>query len=221
MVHFPGMITLETSEPAMKAIALPCILSLALGAVAGAASAETPQERAAKNEQWRQVCSDPNPDLAAGYLQQALESGNPTARRICLRATLESDNNDLRSSTLRQVIGSLPMVRFNVSVPEDADVNRYVTPYVQNGLIFHATEGNPVNGAALWSPLMENVVVDERAIGPANVFGSDVIWNGVAVAGGRLHNCSLKASLTEGSQVEGQLVCGGSAPFIVTADLLD
>ncbi|KGJ03618.1 hypothetical protein SAMN04487972_11936 [Paracoccus halophilus] len=205
----------------MSRLNLSRAVGLAIAILATPALAQkTPQEVAAEREQWRQVCADPNPDLAAGYLQQALESGDPMARRICLRATLESENEDLRSSALRQVIGSLMLIRFNVTVPEEGG-NRYIAPHLQNGLIFHATEGDPVSGRAMWSPLLANVVVDERAIGPANVFGSDIIWTGVAASSGRLHNCNLRASLAQGSQVEGQLVCDGDAPFAVTANLMD
>lgn len=198
----------------------PLLPALLLAILPLASQAETPEEYAARLEQWRQVCSDPNPDLAAGHLQSALATGDPAARKICLRATLNSDNDDLRSTALRQVIGTLPLIRFHVTVPE-TDAYRYVAPYVQNGLIFHANNGDPSAGSATWQPLMENVTPHEGGTGTVNVFGSDLIWTGKAYASNRWNSCSLRASLNEGSQVTGQLICAGTTPFPVVANLLD
>lgn len=197
----------------------PLLACLPLVALPSGASAETPDEYAARLEQWRQVCADPNPDLAAGHLQSALASGDVAARKICLRATLASDNEDLRSTALRQVVGTLPLIRFHVTPPA-ADANRYVTPYVQNGLIFHASNGDPLAGSAAWQPLMQNVTPHDEATGTVNVFGADLIWTGKAYAG-RWVSCSLRASLAPGSQVAGQLICEGGTPFAVEANLLD
>jgi hypothetical protein len=187
------------------------------------AHAETPDEYAARLEQWRQVCSDPNPDLAAGHLQSALASGDTAARRICLRATLGSDNEDLRSTALRQVIGTLPLIRFHVTVPE-AEADTLVSTHTQNGLIFQATDGNPTTGSATWQPLLANGKPHDRATGAVNVFGSDVIWAGNWTSTGNAgtwRDCSLRTTLTESSQISGQLVCGGGTPFPVQANLLD
>lgn len=189
-----------------------------------AAPAETPEEYAARLEQWRQDCGDPNPDLAAGHLQTALASGDASARKICLRATLGSDNDDLRSTALRQVIGTLPLIRFEVTVPE-ADADPLISAYTRNGLLFHATEGDPTAGSATWQPLTATGVPNSKATGTVNVFGSDIIWGGIwtSTAGnsGTWRSCSLKAALSEGNRINGQLVCGSGVPFPVTANLLD
>lgn len=188
-----------------------------------ATHAETPDEYAARLEQWRQVCSDPNPDLAAGHLQSALASGDAAARKICLRATLGSDNEDLRSTALRQVVGTLPLIRFHVTVP-DGGANALVAANTQNGLFFRANDGDPAAGSATWQPLLIDGTTHDRATGAVNVFGSEVIWAGKWTSTGsanRWQDCSLRATLSEGSQVSGQLVCDGGTPFAVQANLLD
>lgn len=204
---------------------LTCLLlsCLSLATLPLVAHAETPEEYAARLEQWRQVCSDPNPDLAAGHLQSALSSGAADARRICLRATLGSDNEDLRSTALRQVIGSLPLIRFTVTAPE-GHANALVVANTQNGLLFRAKDGDPGAGSAVWQPLLTNGTTDERATGTVNVFGSEVIWAGkwtTTGGAGTWQDCSLKTSLTEGSQISGQLVCKGGAALPIQANLLD
>ena len=185
--------------------------------------AQTPEEYAAGLEQWRQVCSDPNPDLAAGHLQSALASGDAAARKICLRATLGSDNEDLRSTALRQVVGTLPVIRFHVTAPE-VDANALVAANTQNGLLFQAKDGDPAAGSATWQPLLIGGTIHDRATGAVNVFGSDVVWAGkwTSTGGSSVwQDCSLRATLSEGSQISGQLVCEGGTPFAVQANLLD
>lgn len=196
---------------------------LPLAALPLVTHAETPEEFAARLEQWRQVCSDPNPDLAAGHLQSALVSGDTEARKICLRATLGSDNDDLRSTALRQVIGTLPLIRFQVTAPETG-ADTVVAAHTQNGLFFQAKDGNPAAGSATWQPLLADGTPHDKATGTVNVFGSDVIWAGRWSSTGRANtwrDCSLKTTLTEGNQIGGQLVCEGGTPFTVQANLLD
>ncbi|TJZ88741.1 hypothetical protein FA743_19845 [Paracoccus gahaiensis] len=187
------------------------------------AHAETPEEYAARLEQWRQVCSDPNPDLAAGHLQSALASSDAAARKICLRATLSSDNEDLRSTALRQVVGTLPLIRFRVTFPE-ASANTLVALNTQNGLFFRAKDGDAVAGSAIWQPLLIDGTTHDAANGEVHVFGSEIIWAGKWTSTGgaqRWQDCSLRTALSQGSRIAGQLVCDGGAPFAVEADLLD
>lgn len=183
---------------------------------------ETAAEIAAERETWRMQCGDPNPDMATGYLVEALKGGDAGIRRICLRETLASDDQDLRSAALRIVVGNAPLIRFRVGEPESeiSEADATIIAMSQTGFIFVATEGNPDAGTATWSPLGDLAGPNPNYTGPVTVLGSGVSWTGtMSLKGAR--QCRLRAELASGTELQGSLQCGDGALIPVTANLLD
>ncbi|MFC3119449.1 hypothetical protein ACFOHS_19335 [Jhaorihella thermophila] len=130
---------------------------------------------AAALQSWRDACSDPNPDLVIGYMTDAVATGNIDVRKACLRQVFASDNVDLRSAALRTTITALPRIRFRVS-PEAKEGRLY--PAIQTGLIFQATDGDPVTGTAKWYTLVNNVEPSDDYSGTVAVLSAGIVWKG-------------------------------------------
>lgn len=190
--------------------------------MASASAQETAAEIAAERETWRMQCGDPNPDMATGYLVEALKGGDAGIRRICLRETLASDDQDLRSAALRIVIGNAPLIRFRVGEPEGdiSEVDATIIAMSQTGFIFVATAGDPDAGTATWSPLGDLAKPYPGYEGPVTVLGSGINWTGtMSLKGG--HQCRLRAELAPGTELQGTLQCNDGALIPMTANLLD
>lgn len=97
------------------------ISSLALLGVAlapsAAAFAQTPQERVAQIQEWRENCSDPNPDLRLAYIEAALAESDPTLSRICLELALLSDDPNIRDLGLRAALARAERLIFDLEMP--------------------------------------------------------------------------------------------------------
>lgn len=178
---------------------------------------------AATLQSWRDVCSDPNPDLALGYLMDAVATGSVDVRKACLRQVLLSDNADVQNAALRVLMTSLPVVRFRVTgeVRDGLSSYMYLLRSIQSGLIFQVSEGNSQAGTATWKPAIDTPMPGENARGTMTVFGSDVHWAGIATSDRTDWSCTLTASLTGGTRVVGTFVCAARTPVPVEASLFD
>lgn len=183
---------------------------------------DTAQNTAAILQTWRTACADPNPDLAIGYLQEAMNTKNRLVNRVCLRQVLESDNADVRSTALRIVVGSVPLIQFRVSKPEgEIGNNAQLWSYIQTGLVFQAVDGDPQNGSATWHSLVTNAQPNKNLAGQVDVFGSGLRWAGRVQIGVATNTCRLSAELTQGDAISGTFQCEAGPLFPVTASLLD
>lgn len=178
---------------------------------------------AATLQSWRDACSDPNPDLALGYLMDAVATGSVDVRKACLRQVLLSDNADLQNSALRVLMTSLPVVRFRMTEeirPANSRIAHLIAS-LRTGLLFQVSDGNTQAGTATWRPAIDTPQPGEEATGTMTVFGSDVHWAGMATYYGKTYPCSLTVSLVEGQRLAGTLVCESSAPIPVEANPFD
>lgn len=178
---------------------------------------------AAALQSWRDVCSDPNPDLALGYLMDAMATGSVDVRKACLRQVLMSDNADTLNAALRVLMTSLPVVRFRMTGEVRDSLNAYMhlVRSIQTGLIFQVADGNAQAGTATWKPAIDTPMPGETATGTMTVFGSDVHWAGIARSGSSDWSCTLTAALTEGTRIVGTFVCAARTPIPVEASLFD
>lgn len=182
------------------------ILALALSGAPTFATADASSVAAAL-QSWRDACSDPNPDLAVGYLSDAMATGNIDVRKACLRQVLSSDNVDVQSAALRVLVTSLPMVRFRTGTPNNGNAGgraREISGALRHGLVFYVSNGDASTGSAQWSPLVMNTAPIETATGRVNVFGSSIQWAGKCYYNeDLLIDCQLSADLTENGQLTG------------------
>lgn len=188
------------------------------------ASAQSNAETiAATLQSWRDVCSDPNPDLALGYLMDAMGTGSVDVRKACLRQVLLTDNADLQNSALRVLMTSLPVVRFRVTEEIEDGLNSYlyIQRSIRTGLIFQVSDGNVQAGTATWKPAIDTPMPSETATGTMTIFGSDVHWAGIATSDRDDWSCTLSASLVEGTRLAGTFVCAARTPIPVEASLFD
>jgi hypothetical protein len=180
---------------------------------------------AAAMQSWRDACGDPNPDLALGYLVDAVATGNIDVRKACLRQILASDNSDLRSSALRVVIATLPLIRFRVGAPEADDrlnsSDARIQKSISTGLVFQSSGGNADTGTATWFPLIANPAASQELQGTVTVLGSGVIWAGRAQYANIRDDCKLTAELDTETHLIGQFQCGTGYLFPVSASMLD
>lgn len=199
------------------------VLVLAVSGAPNAASADA-NAVASALQSWRDACSDPNPDLAVGYLADALATGNIDVRKACLRQVLVSDNLDLQSAALRVLVASLPVIRFRAGTPNNGSAGgraREIAASLQHGLVFYASNGDAATATAQWSPLVMNTAPVEAATGKVSVFGSSIHWAGSCYyREGQLFDCQLSADLVEGGQLTG-IFSLWDLQFPVTASLFD
>jgi len=181
----------------------------------------TAQNTAAILQTWQTNCGDPNPELAIGYLRDAMKTNDPIIDRICLRQGLNSDNGDVRSAALRAAIASGSMLLFQVTEPKGDSLpynDKNLWSYMQTGLFIHVTGGNVQTGTATWQPMVGLAQPSQQYQGTVNVIGSIVRW------GGRIFNssiCQLTAKLGQGDVLQGTFQCNGGALFPVTTHLLN
>lgn len=206
----------------LKAISTACSLSLAVLPQTALAQSEA-QSIAAALQTWRDACSDPNPDLALGYLIDAVATNSVDVRKACLRQVLVSDNPDVQNAALRVLMTSVPVVRFRVTeaVKPVSNSTRKLISSIQTGLLFYSTNGNQASGTATWSPIIDTPQPVPTSTGTMTVFGSDVHWVGAAHYYASDNPCTLTAALTGGSKLVGALVCESSVTIPVEASLFD
>ncbi|MGB7270818.1 MAG: hypothetical protein WBC90_15000 [Albidovulum sp.] len=202
------------------------ICAVALVLAAGAAQAQSSASSVAANMQsWRDACGDPNPDLALGYLIEAVATNSIDVRKACLRQVLASDNVDLRSSALRVIIASLPVIRFRLKEPDAAakmsNNDTWLQQSIVTGLVFRAANGSAETGTATWYPLIAKPEPDEELKGTVTVLGSGVIWAGRVQYSNIRDDCKLVAELGADTLLEGHFQCGIGNTFPVFANLLD
>jgi hypothetical protein len=202
------------------------ICAVALVVAASTAQAQSNASSiAATMQSWRDACGDPNPDLALGYLIEAVATNSIDVRKACLRQVLASDNVDLRSSALRVTIASLPIIRFRMA-EQDATVqvnssDMRLRQAIVTGLVFQAANGSAETGTATWYPLVSNPTPSEELKGTVTVLGPGVIWAGRLQYANIRDDCKLTAELGADTLLEGHFQCGTGYAFGISANLLD
>lgn len=178
---------------------------------------------AATLQSWRDACSDPNPDLALGYLIDAVATNSTDVRKTCLRQVLLSDNVDLQNAAMRVVMTSIPVVRFRMTEEIKSRNGRinHVVQSIRAGLLFYSKDGDQTLGTATWQPIVDTPRPVETATGTMTVFGSDVHWVGTANYLGNDFACSLQATLTEGTRIVGSFICESADAIPIEASLFD
>lgn len=201
-------------------------------------NAQTAMERAAALKTWRAQCSEPDPDLQLGYLEEAITLNDESILRICLRQTLNSDNADTLNLALRTAIASKKRLIFETSLPpelakayqgvgrdkkkkEEID-DSYIAQlysYIANGLAFEIRDAELGSNRSLWLSIAKNSEPDDRFSGQAYAVGSKVTWTG-SIWVGSTYTCDLATRIVPGSRLEGTLNCDRLWPVPVTAPLL-
>lgn len=197
--------------------------------------AASSHERASELKVWREQCNDPDYDLRLAYVEEALETGDMSIQRICIRAALESDNADIRNLGLRAVIASTKKIFFDVKQPpelvemiKDAGNNekkmkvaasQHVArgyEWIKSGIIFLIEDSSIYDGDSEWYPIARNIEPKDKA--QANIIGGRVKWTGTVLL---LKNvtCDLNVQLVVGGRLEGTLQCENWYPFPVSANL--
>ncbi|KIX11843.1 hypothetical protein [Dethiosulfatarculus sandiegensis] len=212
-----------------------CVTALSLqGSYAADAT-----NRAASLKTWRTQCSDPDPDMQIGYLEEAIALKDESILRICLRQTLNSDNADTRNLALRTAISARNRIIFETTMPAeltnaykkaekdkrkkkevDGSPTARLYSVISNGLIFDIQNAELGSNRSLWFPIAGNTKADDRFSGRADVVGTKVIWTGeIAYTGGQYTTCDLQIKLVRGSRLEGTLKCEGMWTIPVRAPL--
>lgn len=203
---------------------LVCAAVLATAPVLTAFAQTNAASVAAALQGWRDACSDPNPDLAIGYLGDAMATGNIDVRKACLRQVLASDNVDVQSAALRVIITHIPVIRFRVGELIEGRAGGRgdeIVTALQHGLVFYGSNGNLANGTAQWMPLLRNTVPVDQSSGIVTVFGSSIHWAGQCYySKDELFDCQLSADMAEGGIVNG-LFRVWDLKFPVSANLFD
>lgn len=213
---------------------LGALLLLSIGT--GTCLSATATERAAELKTWREQCNDPDYDLRLAYTEQALETGDESIKRICIRVALESDNADIRNLGLRAAIASSEKIFFDVQMPKEfteaiksagnnekakekilsMDISRAYQA-LQEGVSFIIEGASVSKGSSVWYPIAGNI--SQRDNGPADVVGSKVKWTGNVTFGRWYRSCDLNVQLISGGILDGNLQCDNWWPYHVTAKL--
>lgn len=205
-------------------------LAIAVCLNAADTSAQT-TDRAASIKTWRENCSDPDPDLVVGYLEEAVAGEDGPVRRVCVRQALESDSADVQNLALSAAIAASQILRFEVTMPDAvkqalnkaAKSGKPAQPpafwsAVQTGLSFVVVDGNVGNGTSTWNSVVNLAEPNPSySTGQATVMGSDVNWTGTLFGFGA---CRLIATLKPGAVLAGLIQCADDDPYGVTARLL-
>lgn len=178
---------------------------------------------AATLQNWRDLCSDPSPDLAFGHLIDAMATSSVDIRKACLRQILLSDNADLQNAAMRVVMTTVPAVRFRMTSEVKDGESSYMefVQKIRTGLIFHVSEGDQQAGSATWRPAIDAPKPGEKDTGRMTVFGSDIHWAGTLANNGQSWPCRLSASLTEGTRLVGAFGCRARSLIPVEANIFD
>lgn len=200
--------------------------------------AQPAAERAGQLKDWRNACTDPDPDLQLAYLEAAIATGDTAIIRICVREALESDNADILNLGLRAALASAPRITFQTSIPpelkkeydnagKDKEKLNQISHYYINGtwldlrpgLTFEVTDAKIESSTATWTSLVDSNKPDERNKGISRITGTRVTWQG-QVAAGRTWTCILDAELVAGQKLQGELSCPKQWAIPVSLKLL-
>ncbi|NEK17161.1 hypothetical protein [Rhizobium leguminosarum] len=203
----------------------------------GLGFAQDATNRAGELKSWREQCNDPDPDLRLAYIEKAIDGGDVSVKRICIRLALESDNADIRNLGLRAAISSVPSVSFAVQIPGEleaatkaagddekklAEIARWYVSQdftrLRNGLVFEIDGAAVSNGESVWYPLAGLSQRNDKYRGKTTVVGSELNWTGRASLA--QPECSLNAKLLSDNTLSGTFQCGVEPSFPVTAKLL-
>lgn len=193
--------------------------------------------RAGELKLWRDQCNDPDPDLRLAYVEKAVDGGDVSVKRICIRLALESDNADIRNLGLRAAISSVPSLTFAVQIPEElqkalsgagdnekkqAEIARWYVSQdftrLKNGLVFEIDGATVSRGESVWYPLASLSQRNDNYRGKTAIVGSELNWTGRASLAQT--ECSLSAKLTADNTLSGTFQCGIEPAFPVSAKLL-
>ncbi len=199
------------------------------------------QTRAGELQTWREQCSDPNPDLQLAYIEGAIESGDVSVQRICIRQALESDNADVRNLGLRAALAATQQITFFTEMPKglaaaykaagddeqklkkiaDTTTDRIYRP-IRNGMIVIVESAAIEKGQSTWFVLCENSKAVDYYSGKALVTGDNINWIGdIKILGGNTSKkCTMAVSALAGGKLQGVLDCEDAEPFAISADLL-
>ncbi|MEO1313094.1 MAG: hypothetical protein AAFV27_04365 [Pseudomonadota bacterium] len=195
------------------------IAAISLALTSGVSQAQSnAQTVAAALQSWRDACGDPNPDLAIGYLADAVATNNIDVRKACMRQVFASDNVDLKSAALRITIAALPLVRFRVEKP--AEAGRFYNT-IQTGFVFSAANGDEAKGTATWFTTISNTQPEETYSGTVSVLGPGIVWQGKVRYGSGAYVCQLATDLADGAVLQGIVNCGNLGVYNITANLMD
>lgn len=192
---------------------------------ARAAEAVNPETRAAALQKARAQCNDPDVDIRAAYIEEAISSGDETKKRICLKLALSSDNTDIKNLGLRTAISSLEQIAFvpkqeNNAMSDEKKDDQAVqfANAISSGLILEKVSQK---GSVIWYSKVHNTKFDEHFAGKLSLNGSQAAWSGRVKYGTYSTTecvCSITASLKESGKLEGSLSCGDRGTYEVTAE---
>lgn len=196
-------------------------------------------DRAAALKTWRAQCSEPDPDLQLGYIEEAIALKDESILRICLRQALISDNADTRNLALRTAITARERIIFETTMPPElkkdykdagkdkkklAKVDAYYISifydYIVNGLTFEIRDAELGSNHSLWFSIAKNSEAHgSRYGGRADVIGSRITWTG-QIYGSSADSCDLNVQLDHSGQLKGTLKCGRMWSIPISAPML-
>ena len=215
------------------------LAGLALATTTNQTIAESAQDRANKIKEWRENCNDPDPDLRLAFLESAIESGDATIMRTCVRQALTSDNVDMRNLGLRAALAMNERITFVMTLPDhvaealaeagtdskklNAVQRTYsytIQPVESIGGIFTLVQSN----AAITAPVSEWYTLGMNADNNAN-YRATLSVAGDQVSGtGRVHlqgdgKLAMLLRLSNEAELVGTVDFGRSDPIPVKAKL--
>ncbi|TYC53438.1 hypothetical protein FMN50_15140 [Rhodobacterales bacterium] len=203
-----------------------------------ALAAGSAAERAADLKTWRAQCSDMDPDLQMGYLEAAIENGDQSILRVCLRQALNSDSEDTRNLALRAAVAATGRIIFETKIPpelekayEEAGKDKakkakidgyYIThlySLIRNGLSFAIKDAEMGSRRSTWASIVRNTEPADGYDGQATIIGSSINWTGLIDAG-RQWRCDLHVELADGARLDGTFACDDLWAIPVSGPLL-
>lgn len=209
-------------------------------AAAGAAEAQSPQERVAELREWRANCNDPDPDFRLAYLEAAVASGDASIARVCIAAALASDDADMKDLGLRGALGFAERLNVNFTMPDayfrdmdaattESDRNSVRSDYstylyfyerLQGNLTLVKVSYNVNDSSSTWVAIDENGRISEDHPVIAVIRGDRLEVTGetdIGTSGGM----TLDMTVQPDGTLTGTLALGRSgARFDASADLL-
>lgn len=217
------------------------ILTISLLAVAVAPLyAQNAEQRAADIKEWRAKCNDPDPDLRLGFFEAALETGDRTIQRVCLRQTLASDEVEVQDLGLRAALAMTDRISFELSEPPElsaaraaAEGNPSKTKAMETEfrsiirfmdalgyqLILTKIHGEISSASSTWHTYGGNNKPMDSATVTAMVSGPTVSIDGILHYGGS-RQIKIALRLNDEGALAGTLRSGVGAPIPVTLRLL-
>lgn len=202
------------------------------------ARANSALERAAEIKEWRAQCQDPDPDLRLAIMEAAIDTGDQSIIRVCLRNALQDDSSDVRNLGLRAAIAAADKLVFTVEIPEHLDrafkeagdderqwreINKWFDTrlwrQVQNAAIFEIDSSDLTARESRWYPLVSITQRSNNYFGDAVVSDGQVVWNGRVAIGNSSHDCVMKLDVTDDNRLDGNIKCERHSAFNLSAPL--